>query len=333
MLGNMLAIIHLTEILSAIILLGASGLIVLKLRNLQVARQSHRYAVKHQEYFDYVAANLDEDQPLNRPFGPLRPLERKIIQGKLFSWIRQIRGVQRARLTELCRHMGFEAEQIKRLHSPFRWIQVDAAYNLGVMRSKEACPLLLELQEDESFGAPLFIITRAIARSARDSNDIRQMVQLVVEHQKACFELIADILQEVNLDYSPLLMEWLQSEEEDYVKIALLCLNGQTSLKTDEYLVKLFQSKQREIRIQAVKVWLKQSVSPTPAVIINFLAHADWEIRAQAARAAGASGSPILLEPLKETMKDEYWWVRYYSARSLARLEGSIVRPLHDVLI
>jgi hypothetical protein len=333
MFGNVLGIIYLTEILSVIILLGASGLIVLKLRNLQVERQSLQYALKHQEYFDYVAANLDEDQPLNRPFGTLRPLERKIIRDKLFAWMRQIRGVQRARLTELCRHLGFEAEQIKRLHSRFRWVQVDAAYNLGVMRSKEACPLLLELQEDESFGAPLFIITRAIARSARDINDIRQMVQLIIEHRKDCYELVADILQDVNLDYSALLIEWLQSEEEDYVKIGLLCLNGQTSLKVDEYLVKLFQSKQREIRIQAVKVWLKQSVSPTPAVIIDFLAHSDWEIRAQAAKAAGALGSPLFLEPLKETMEDEFWWVRYYSASSLAILEGSLVRPLHEVLI
>jgi hypothetical protein len=201
------------------------------------------------------------------------------------------------------------------------------------MRSKEACPLLLKLQEDETFGAPLFIISRAIARSARDINDIRQMVQLIIEHQKSCYELIADILQEVNLDFSALHMEWLQSEEEDYVKIALLCMNGQTSLKVDEYLVKLFQSKQREIRIQAVKVWLKQSVSPTPAVIIDFLAHADWEIRAQAARAAGALGSSVFLEPLNKTMKDEFWWVRYYSARSLARLEGNIVRPLQEVFI
>jgi hypothetical protein len=333
MLGNMLGIIYLTESLSAIILLGACGLIVLKLRNLQVERQSLRYALKHQEYFDYVAANLDEDQPLNRPFGTLRPLERKIIRDKLFAWMRQIRGVQRARLAELCRHLGFETEQIKRLHSRFRSVQVDAAYNLGVMRSKEACPLLLELQQDESFGAPLFIITRAIARSARDSNDIRQMVQLIIEHRKDCYELVADILQDVNLDYRALLMEWLQSEEEDYVKIGLLCLNGQTSLKVDEYLVKLFQSKQREIRIQAVKVWLKQSASPTPAVIIDFLAHSDWEIRAQAAKAAGALGSPLFLEPLKETMEDEFWWVRYYSASSLAKLEGNVERPLHEVLV
>jgi hypothetical protein len=234
MVGNMIGIIHFTEILSVIILLGASGLILLKLWNLQVERQSLRYALKHQEYFDYVAANLDDDQPLNRPFGSLRPLERKIIRDKLFAWMRQIRGVQRARLTELCRHLGFETEQIKRLHSRFRWVQVDAAYHLGVMRSKEACPLLLELQQDETFGAPLFIIARAVARSARHIDDIRQMVQLIIEHQKACSELVADILQEVNLDFSALIMEWLQSGEEDYVKIGRLCLNGRTSLQVDK---------------------------------------------------------------------------------------------------
>jgi hypothetical protein len=333
MFGNVSGIVHLTEILSVVILSGASGLILLKLRNLQVERQSLRYALKHQEYFDYVAANLEDDQPLNRPFGTLRPLERKIIQDKLFAWMRQIRGVQRTRLAELCRHMGFEAEQIKRLHSPFRWIQVDAAYNLGVMRSKEACPLLLELQADESFGAPLFIVARAIARSARNINDIRQMVKLIIEHRKDCYELVADILQDVNLDYSAVLIEWLQSEEEDYVKIGLLCLNGQTFLKVDKYLVKLFQSKHKEIRIQAVKVWLKQSVAPKPAMIVDFLAHSDWEIRAQAAKAAGALGSPVFLEPLKVTMEDDFWWVRHYSASSLAKLKESVERPLYEVLI
>jgi HEAT repeat protein len=201
------------------------------------------------------------------------------------------------------------------------------------MRSKDACPLLLELQADETFGSALFIITRAIVRSARDINDINRMVQMIIEHRKSCSELVADILQEVEFDYSPLLIDWLQSEEDELVQIALLCLNGQTTLKLDEHLVKLIKSEKKEIRVKAAKVWLGQSASPAPAVIIDFLAHPDWEIRAQAAKAAGSIGSPIFLDLLKETVQDEFWWVRYYSAKSLERLEGNALQPVYEVVI
>jgi hypothetical protein len=333
--GNIAAIVHITKILSIIILCGAVGLIILKLRNLRLEKLMLQYSLKHQEYLDYVAANLDDQLPLNPPYGRLSPLERKIIRQKLFAWMRQIRGEQRMRIAELCQQMGFVEEEKARLNSRFRWIQVDAAHNLGVMRSKDACQLLINLQADETFGATLFILTRAIARCARNIDDIRDMVQIVVMHGKACSELMADILVEVTIDYSSLLKEWLQSEEEDHVHIALLCLHGQPELNVEEHLVKLSQSNHKEIRIKAVKVWLGQSGLPTSASIIAFLGHSDWEIRAQAAKAAGTSGSSLFLEPLRNTVQDNFWWVRYYSARSLMRIEGSmeenIPQPLNEV--
>jgi hypothetical protein len=323
--GNIAIIVYITKILSIIILAGAVGLIILKLRNLRVDKLILQYSLKHKEYMDYVAANLDDPLPLHPPYGTLRPLERKVIREKLFAWMVQIRGEQRMRISELCLQMGFAEEEKARLNSRFRTIQVDAAHHLGVMRSKAACQQLLKLQADEAFGSTLFILTRAIARCARNIDDIRQMVQIVVEHRKACSELMADILTEVNLDYSALLREWLHSEEEDHVHIALLCLPGQPKLNIEDDLVKLFQSKNKEIRIKAVKVWLSQSILPAPATIIEFLGSSDWEIRAQAAKAAGTSGSSIFLEPLRNTVQDNFWWVRYYSARSLSRIEGSII--------
>jgi hypothetical protein len=331
--GNIAIIVHITKILSIIILCGAGGLIILKLRNLRLEKLVLQYRLKHQEYLEYVAANLDDPLPLNPPFATLRRLERKVIHQKLFAWMRQIRGEQHTRIVELCQKMGFVEEEKSRLSSRFRFIQVDAAHNLGVMRNKDACQLLLNLQAEEAFGSTLFILTRAIARCARNIDDIRQMVQIVVEHRKACSELMADILVEVKIDYSALLGEWLQSEETDHVHIALLCLYGQPKLNVEEHLVKLFQSNQKEIRIQAVKVWLGQNSLPSPATIIEFLGHSDWEIRAQAAKAAGTSGSSLLLEPLRNTVQDNFWWVRYYSARSLMRIEGSKVQPLQEVII
>jgi hypothetical protein len=331
--GNIAAIVQITKILSIIILCVTVGLIILKLRNLRLEKLVLQYNFKHQEYLNYVAANLDDPLPLNPPYGSLRPLERKVIRQKLFAWMRQIRGEQRERIAELCQQMGFVEEEKKRLNSRFHWIQVDAAHNLGVMRCKDACQQLLDLQADEAYGASLFILTRAIVRCARNIDDIRRMVQIVAEHRKSCSELMADILIEVNLDYSILLREWLQSEEAEHVHIALLCLHGKSKLNVEEHLVKLSQSNQKEIRIQAVRVWFSQSNLPTHATIIEFLGHSDWEIRAQAAKAAGTSGSSLFLEPLRYTVQDNFWWVRYYSARSLLRIEGSMPQPLHEVII
>jgi hypothetical protein len=235
MTGNLSAIAFLTEIVTILILTGAVGLVLLKLRNLRIERLSTQYAQKHQEYFDYIAANLEDDLPFNVPYGTIQPLEMKIIQQKLFAWMRQIRGEPRLKIVELCRQLGFVDRENARLHSMFRWIQIDAAYNLGVMRYQDSCPKMLELLAEEKFGSPLFILTRAIARCARDQSDIRSMMQLIAGHQKSCSELMADILLDVNIDCSSLLQEWLQSDEQEYVQIALHCLHGQTTLKTDEH--------------------------------------------------------------------------------------------------
>jgi hypothetical protein len=322
--GNIGAIVIITKILSIIILCGTTGLIIFKLRNLRLEKVMQQYSLKNTEYLEYVAANLDDPHPLNPPYGTLRPLERKVIRQKLFAWMRQIRGDQRMRIAELCQQMGFVDEEKARLNSRFRFVQVDAAHNLGVMRSKDNCQLLLDLQAGEAFGDTLFILTRAIARCARNIDDIRSMVQIVVEHRKACTELMADILDEVNIDFSELITEWLQSKEVECVQIALLCLDSLPKLNVEEHLIQLSQSNQKEIRIQAVKVWMGQSILPTPATIIEFLLHSDWEIRAQAAKAAGISGSSHFLEPLNISVQDESWWVRYYSARSLSRIEGRV---------
>jgi hypothetical protein len=226
---NLSALEHLVEILSVFILFGTASLFIMKARNIWLEKRTARYALKHQDYFSYIAAHLDEDTPLGVPYGPLKPLELKVIQEKLFAWIEQIQGEHRTKLTDLCRRLGLVELNQAKLRSGVHWDQVDAAYNLGVMRCKESVPELLNLLAKEKHDSSRFVIARAIAKCARDVSDLRSMVHLLVEHRRNVYELIADILLDSSVDYTPLLLEFLTEKDEELVKIALTALRGQTN--------------------------------------------------------------------------------------------------------
>lgn len=320
--GNLSEILHIMGIFSILILCGAIGLILLKMRNLYVEKLSVHYEQKYQEYFDYIAGHLDDDLPFAiKPYGIMTSLEMKIIKQKLFAWMGTIRGEHRKKIADLCFQLGLVDHEKRRLHSKLRWIQVDGAYNLGVMRCHDAAPYILKLIEEEKFGSSLFILSRALVRCADEVADLHRMVKIIARHGQSCVELMADILLESNLDKSSLLLELLKSDNVDLIRLALLSLRGETTLSIDEQLNRIAKSDHKELRIKAVTIWLHQSVSPQIEKVIIFLGHPDWEIRAQAANAAGKMGSPLFIEPLRERLQDDSWWVRYYSAKSLALLE------------
>ena len=77
--------------------------------------------------------------------------------------------------------------------------KLDAAYHLGCMRVQEAAPALLEFLNEHKLNSSLFIVARAIAKCARDEQDIQQMVRALLKHNKRFYDLIVDIIEEADL--------------------------------------------------------------------------------------------------------------------------------------
>lgn len=318
--------------LCGVTVLGLAVLFLLKLVHVNAEKQSRRCLEKYRDYFGYLQAHGDEEERLKVPFGQVSQKEKRIIQKKLFELMGPIKGVHLQKLIWLCEDMGLVEFDQKRLSGAWKWTRVDAAYNLGVMRAKQAMPDLLSQLEKSKYDPSLFIIARAVAQCARDLADLRKMVLILVGHRKNCHQLIVDILSESDLDLAEFYVSLLRDPDTDVVKIGLIGSSVHVQPSMDPVLHKLVQSADKEVRIKALKLLCRNVRCLTPASVKSFMEHQDWEIRAIMAKELGTLQLHEHIPLLKKAVGDANWWVRNNSAHSLAELQVEGFHALLEIL-
>ncbi|RKN86180.1 HEAT repeat domain-containing protein [Paenibacillus ginsengarvi] len=324
-------IIVLAYILIALIVLVFVGLFGLRTRAIWFDRESRRYSLKHQDYFDYVKSHLHEEAPLGKPSGKLTKTELKVIQIKLFEWMEKIAGAERDKLTQLCRDLGLVELNMRRLRSEIHWTRLDAAHNLGVMQAKEAVPTLLELLDEESYGSPVFVIARAISKSALSEEELDRMVRSIAKFRKQSHRLVAEVLALSRIDNTAMLIRYLREQDDELMKIALTCLQNRAIPGARELLPPLVRASDPQLRLLAVQAFVGQAEQVTEGHMKELMRHGDVEIRLAVVDALGRIGQPYTIELLKTGMADADWQVRFNSARSLARMEDHGFRALCEL--
>ncbi|MBN2980341.1 HEAT repeat domain-containing protein [Cohnella algarum] len=302
----------------ALIAIGLIVLFALKLSGNRKRKLAERTNAKYDDWFTYVLANLDGADKLHAPPTPPTPAESRFVQDRLLHWIERLKGVQQAKLIALCEEMGFAEAELARLGSPFEWVKLDAAHRLGCMRASRAVPGMLGLLK--SVKGPLaFIVARAIAKSAGQLGELREMALTLLAYRTDSYELIADILLESELDSSRIVADFLQSEEEGKTLLALAAMRKRPPGDFTERLIGLTGSREKEVRLQAARLLTLEGAATPAERLERMLAHPDWEIRALAAEALGRSGRAESVAPLREALEDDEWHVRYNGAKSLAQ--------------
>ncbi|WP_019121006.1 HEAT repeat domain-containing protein [Brevibacillus massiliensis] len=348
--------IYVSIVLIAVLL---AVILTVKARGISREKQEAKIRSKYADYFSYIQAHLGGEERLKLP--PQTPSAREltVIQRQLMDWMERVRGNDSKKLAQLCEELGLADLEQRRLHSRCSTVQMDAAYKLGVMRAQQAVPDLLELLRKQRRQPDLFIVARAIARCARDEDDLRQMTVHLVQQSKHTHQLIVEILRESPIDCSPLLIEFLGESDAELVKVGLTGLSVGIDSRLDGQLSSLLTTGEKELRIKAVKLFTRTSNWLTVANVKALLRHADWEVRAAAAKAIGFWGTTEYIGLLKDSLRDPNWWVSYNSASSLAMLgedgfyalceaaadtsnleashmaqsaiEESLIRPMHDL--
>lgn len=321
-------LIILAYILLVIIVLIFTSLFGLRARSIWLDRQTLAYLSKHQDYFDYVKAHLHEDVPLQKPVGTLTRTELKVIQGKLFQWMDTIVGAERDKLAGLCRDLGLVDMNVRRLRSEIHWIRLDAAYNLGVLQAGPAVPLLQQLLDEERYGSPAFVIARAISRSAERVEQLDAMVRSLAKHRKQSHRLVAEVLTLSRMDYTSLLLDYLQAPDDELQRIALTGLQNRSLPDALQLLPPFLASEDPELRLLAVQTLARQGTAPTVDQLTAWMRHEDATVRAEVADALCRMGLDPSIELLKEGLSDSDWRVRMNSARSLVHLQDSGFRAL-----
>lgn len=244
-------------LLFVIIILFFLAILVIKSRNLWLERKTNVYAGQFQDYFTYIQSHMDSPERLNPPYWQLNRLELRVLQQKLIEWIESLTGSHQKKIIALCEDTGLVNQNIQRLYSRFHWIRIDAAYHVGAMRSGEAVPRLLQLLHTKKLDPTHFIIARSISKCARNLDDVRNMLFLLVKHRKSNCHLVVDIMKETELDCTPLLLDCLRSTDKDLIKIALIGWTAPLTAEIADLVYRQIDSRDREVRIQAVKLLFK----------------------------------------------------------------------------
>ncbi|MUG64832.1 HEAT repeat domain-containing protein [Paenibacillus campinasensis] len=304
----------------AMITAGIILLFCMKIKHNAALRKIEVYTAKHRDYFVYVQMHLHDDVKLQLPPGRLDRIEADVIQAKLMEWIEQLKGEAREKLLLLCREAGFVERDIRSLSSFRKGKRIEAAYRLGGMRASEAVPQLLKLLARTNYGPLAIIIARAIAKSADQPEQIRDMLLQLLASGKPIHALAADILLETRLDSASLLRRFLDDPEPGLVKVALVAMWGQAVPSAVPTLDRLVGSSEKDVRAEAVKLYLSSNPVLKDATIAQLMNDHEWEVRAACAQALGRLHAAGSIPLLAEALKDDNWHVRNYSAESLALL-------------
>ncbi|MCM3784201.1 HEAT repeat domain-containing protein [Neobacillus mesonae] len=300
-----------------------AGIIILfsmKMSHNSALRKKEQYAKKHQDYFVYVQANLTGSEKLRLPQGKLVKLEKEVILDKCIAWISQLKGEHADKLRDLTREAGFVDEQIKLLGSFWTGKAMQAAYRLGGMRSEEAAEPILELLKEEKKMNYAIIYARAAAKCAERPAQLKEMLGHLLSKGKPVHRLAADILMETSLEPSKLLNEMLESEDQDFIKVGIIAMWGQAIPEVMPAVTRLFNSKEQEIRSEAIKLYLSTSPVLKDRTIVEWMGDPAEEVRAAVAKKLGASQQISSIPLLQNALSDEDWLVRHNSAASLAAL-------------
>ncbi len=234
-------------------------LLLNKAKNVYVRNKKKKITLKYEPYFFYIQALLNGNSGLPVPAERLRGLERRVIQLKLTDWMDHVEGSHRDKLGVLCEEIGLVDWNLAKLRSIRSIRKLEAVYHLGSMRSRRAVPYLLGELGKQKFGVPLFIIARALAKSARDGKDMEQVIRHIVKHRKPVHRLAADIIEDSGIDTAELLDRLIMDSNPDIVRIALNCLENKVCTHLLPKLTDLSQTDNKEIRSQAVKILLNSN--------------------------------------------------------------------------
>ncbi|UIO44501.1 hypothetical protein LOY85_10245 [Brevibacillus brevis] len=104
------------------------------------------------------------------------------------------------------------------------------------------------------------------------------MLMLLVKHRKSNHYLVVDIMKETELDCTPLLLECLRSTDKDLNKIALIGWSAPLTAEIADLVYRQIDSKDKEVRIQSVKLLFKYDAIFAAALFESFMKTNDTEV-------------------------------------------------------
>ena len=246
---------------------------------------------------------------------PLRSAERLPFL-RLWAHLQgSLRGEANEALNEVARRLGIDAYArglLVRANRPSRLL---AALVLGHLHDRDAWPGLLRMaqQPDNTVSlTALWALVRIDPPAAVD-----YMVPLFIAREDWALSLAAGILQQATEPAAAALTRLLPQLGEDKLPRALRIAEALHLALPAAVLGASLKSPAMPVVIAGLRGVRTPETLPEVRAL---LAHADWQVRVQAARALGRVGERADAERLVQLLGDREWWVRYRAAEALLEL-------------
>lgn len=237
-----------------------------------------------------------------------------------------LRGEANEALNEVARRLGIDAYARGLLVRGNRPARLLSALVLGHLHDREAWPALLRMAEqpDNTVAlTALWALVRVDPPAAAD-----YMVPLFIAREEWALSLAAGILQQATEPAAAALTRLLPQLGEDKLPRALRIAEALHLALPGAVLGAALRSPSMPVVIAGLRGVRTPETLPEVRAL---LAHADWQVRVQAARALGRVGERADAERLVQLLGDREWWVRYRAAEALLELPA-LSRADLDVL-
>ena len=226
-----------------------------------------------------------------------------------------LRGEATEALNTMARELGADRLARAMLSRGAREERLLAVLVLGHLRDREAWPQLLPLAELSDSAASLTALW-ALVRVDPDAAT-GYLTPLFIEREDWALSHVAGILQQAALPTAAVLGRVLPTLPQDRLPRALRIAEALRVPLPAAVLAGALRSE----AVAIVIAGLRSVITPeTIEDVRALLAHEDWQVRVQAARALGRIGTRDDAERLSALLADPQWWVRYRAAQALREL-------------
>lgn len=258
----------------------AAAIYMMKLKHIRRRHAVERFQRRYSDYLTYIHANVESADDLRPPPHRMHRSDIDALQAKLNDMIESFVGEPRRKLLRLCEQLGFIRYHLKRLHSRTTYgNKIDSVYHLGCMRVEAAVPAMLDLLRKHRNDPTMFIIARALAKCAKDDESIHEMVRILLDKGVEAPELMADMIEEADIDPTTIYLEYLDRDEAAYYMIGLAGLKDHIIPGMTEKVFPFLDAEQSSVRQDAVEIYLKSAAILPQDALLKLLNHECEHVR------------------------------------------------------
>ncbi len=326
--------IYLKMLIYILSFLSLSLFLALIIFHLRLKYYENKEQLYKEKYSSIIESYIDSEINLEKTISYFENENNyKILKNIFKPYINKYENEKHDRLKILINKIGLNNYLYEKLKSNNKKKTLKAASFLGKLQDRNALNKLEKLLRSND---RLKVITSAWAISEiGDLSYLKPVIKTLLNKSEMTYEAITELLVNFGKNICDKLIDYLNKDlkEDDYLvnefetdeyKILSVFIDifgfyrYEKSLKVLEKL--LIENTNEEVTIHIFKALVKIG-QPVNVNLKQFLQSESWVIRSQSAKYIGVIGAEEHTQTLSYLLYDENWWVGYYAAQSLWKMD------------